>query len=347
MMHKRTLKFFWLTMVLAFFVLVGTFGVGSGQGQQIPCSPTQPNTFCSFTFYDLPVLPGPVNAGPAWSPDGKQIAFAFQNALVMYRLADGQKRLLGMGAQAWSLAYSPDGQWLATGNDAGTIKLWNASDGMVVRVLAGGTERINSLDFSPDGKLLAAGTWRNGNHIKLWSIADGSLVRTLDGQSGAVRSVNFSSDGKLLASGSVDDPINLRLWSIPDGTVVRRFTDHQDREVLSVKFSPDGQLLASGGYPDNKVKLWRVADGSLVRTLQGAPGTIWSLDFSSDGQFVAAGSKGRTAVVWRVADGSLVATLTGNQELDVGWLRFSPTDPKLLVTVSVWVDHIVHLWRLP
>ena len=81
--------------------------------------------------------------------------------------------------------------------------------------------------------------------------------------------------------------------------------------VNSVVFSPDGRLLASGSN-DYTIKLWRVSDGSLVRTLTGHTSWVYSVSFSPDGRLLASGSNDNTIKLWRVADGSLVRTLTGH-----------------------------------
>jgi len=93
--------------------------------------------------------------------------------------------------------------------------------------------------------------------------------------------------------------------------------------VYSVAFSPDGSLLASGS-DDRTIKLWRVSDGSLVRTLTGHTGGVTSVVFSPDGSLIASGSLDRTIRLWRVSDGALLQTY--DQETGTGMLsiQFSP-----------------------
>jgi WD40 repeat protein len=211
-------------------------------------------------------------------------------------------------------------------------------DGSLVRTLEGHTRYVTSVSFSPDGRLLASGSY--DNTIKLWRVADGSLVRTLTGHTGYVTSVSFSPDGRLLASGSDDNTI--KLWRVADGSLVRTLTGHANR-VWSVSFSPDGRLLASGS-DDHTIKLWRVSDGLEVRTLTGHTDGVWSVSFSPDGRLLASGGDywDQTIKLWRVEDGSLVRTLTGHTDW-VWSVSFSP-DGRLLASGSH--DHTIKLWRV-
>jgi WD40 repeat protein/serine/threonine protein kinase len=264
------------------------------------------------------------------------------------------RTLTGHTNRVTSVSFSPDGRLLASGSLDGTIKLWRVADGLEVRTLTEHTAWVNSVSFSPDGRLLASGSL--DGTIKLWRVADGALVRTLKGHTSWVGSVSFSPDGRLLASGSGDKTI--KLWRVADGSLVRTLTGHTD-SVLSVSFSPDGRLLASGSgvekimlvlgssnntinFGDTTIKLWRVADGSLVRTLTGHTNRVNSVSFSPDGRLLASGSDDTTIKLWRVADGSLVLTLTGHA-LDVFSVSFSP-DGRLLASGSY--DNTIKLWRV-
>ena len=122
----------------------------------------------------------------------------------------------------------------------------------LIRTLSGHTALVCSVTFSPDGRLLASGSW--DETIKLWEVATGRAIRTLSGHTDYVHSVAFSPDGKLLASGSYGKTITL--WDVATGNTVRTLFSHA-AEVYSVTFSPDGKLLASSSA-DHTIKLWEV-----------------------------------------------------------------------------------------
>ena len=112
----------------------------------------------------------------------------------------------------YSVAFSPDGQTLASGSWDDTIRLWDVETGTELRKLTGHAGSVYSVAFSPDGQMLASGSWDDS--IRLWNVETGTELRKLTGHTDYVRSVAFSPDGQMLASGSYGDII--RLWKIPD-----------------------------------------------------------------------------------------------------------------------------------
>ena len=191
-------------------------------------------------------------------------------------------RTLEYHGQVSSVAFSPDGQILASGSSDYTVCLWRVSDGALLRTLEGHADRVSSVAFSPDGQMLASGSV---DTVRLWRVSDGALLRSLEGYG----SVAFSPDGQTLAAGSSD--YTVRLWRVSDGALLRSLEGHT-RLVSSVAFSPDGQILAAGGVLDT-VRLWHVSDGSLLPVLS-IPEGVTDVAFSPDGQTLAIGSNDGT-----------------------------------------------------
>ena len=244
------------------------------------------------------------------------------------------RTLTGHTSTVSSVAFSPDGQTVASGSWDGTIKLWNLATGEEVRTLTGHTHRVWSVAFSPDSQTLASGSF--DNTIKLWNLATGKEVRTLTGHTSYVYSVAFSPDGQTLLSGSDDKTI--KLWNVTSGKEVRTLTGHTN-SVRSVAFSPDGQTLLSGS-DDKTIKLWNLATGKEVHTLTGHINSVWSVAFSPDGQTVASGSGDGTIQLWNLATGEEVHTLTGHTD-SVRSVAYSP-DSQTLASGS-W-DNTIKIW---
>jgi WD40 repeat protein len=156
---------------------------------------------------------------------------------------------------------------------------------------------------------------------------------------GSFRCLAYSPDGRLIAVGT-----GAGIWLYDAETLNEvRFLGYDDRNIWvhSVSFSPDGELIASGSN-DNTVRLWRVRDGKLIRTLRGHELPVYSVSFSPDGELIASGSNDNTVRLWRVRDGKLIRTLRGH-ELPVYSVSFSP-DGELIASGSV--DNTVRLWRV-
>lgn len=110
--------------------------------------------------------------------------------------------------------------------------------------------------------------------------------------------------------------------------------------VRTVAFGPLGNIIASGSS-DKTVKLWRVADGVLLRSLEGHSGSVRSISFAPDGYIFASASNDRTVKLWRIRDGALLHTLEGHNN-SVSCVTFSP-DGQLLASASS--DQTIRLWR--
>jgi WD40 repeat protein len=143
-----------------------------------------------------------------FSSDGSFLASASKDqSKWLWRISDGAL-LYSQKSIDSDAVFSPDGSILA-GVCGEEIILWKYAEGKLI-TLRGHTKEVDSIAFSPDGLLLASGSW--DATVRFWRVSDGEQLRTLENVTGWVTDLSFSSDGVLLASGSGDGTIYL--WGI-------------------------------------------------------------------------------------------------------------------------------------
>ena len=232
---------------------------------------------------------------------------------------------------AWSVAFSHDGQTLASGSWDNTIRLWNPSTAQLKTTLIGHTDRIMSVVFSPDGQTLASASW--DETIRLWNPNTGKLLHTPADQRGAITLIAFSPDGQTLAGGGEAQPI--RLWNTTTWQVERTLPGHTGL-VEVVVFSSNGEILASGSR-DGTIRLWNPHTAKHIRTLS-TTSTVNRLAFSPDGGTLVSGSWDKTVRLWNPHTGQLKRTLP-NQGGWVNAVGFSPDGKTLAIGnrgISLW-----------
>jgi WD40 repeat protein len=206
-----------------------------------------------------------------------------------------------------SVAFSPDGQWFATGNADNKIRVWRVEDYTEVLTCEGHMGWVWSIAFSPDSQTLVSGSL--DQTLKLWDLATGQCIKTCQGHTGWIWTVAISPDGLTLASGSNDHTV--KIWDRVTGNCLKTLNAHT-AAVWSVTFSKDGQLIASGS-DDCTLKLWNIQTGTLLRTLEGHSDWVRSVIFLDDGKTILSGSSDRTIRKWDIETGDCLNTLTGHE----------------------------------
>jgi WD40 repeat protein len=239
-------------------------------------------------------------------------------------------------ARVVSIAFSPDGNILASANDKGEVRLWDARTGELKQELEVKYHgHCRGIAFSPDGRTVASGwgvKWIERKwvgEVWLFNARSGKEERALTGHARPVACVAFSPDGKSVASGSEDRTV--RIWDeptreltpkeevllilsslrdVPEFRESRLTLKGHKQAVFSVAFSPDSLILASG-EGSGEVRLWDARTGTLTRTLTGHESSVTSVAFSPDGRTLASvGREDSTVRLWDVQTGRLERTLT-------------------------------------
>jgi WD40 repeat protein len=211
-----------------------------------------------------------------------------------------------------TVSFAPDGKTLASAGNGSrpsrepegnpnAVQLWDVATGKPLHTLEGHQQVITSLSFSPNGKVLASGSW--DRTIRLWDVTAGKQLRKLKCPA-AYLSLSFTPDGEVLASAGSGPAV--RLWDVARGAELHRSGEAHTGQVCSISFAPDGRTLgtaAAMGEGDDTVRLWDAAAGKPLRKLEH-PGRAHAVVFAPDGKMLASGGAG-VVRLWDAATGKL------------------------------------------
>ncbi|MBC8288805.1 MAG: WD40 repeat domain-containing protein [Planctomycetes bacterium] len=283
----------------------------------------------------------------AFSPENKFLASLSSNTICLWDVATG--KLLrevrdfssGRGTGIFNyLAWSPDGETLASGGHDKVVRLWDAGTLKEVRQFRGHTGAIGKLIFSgTGGTLLSAG---NDRTIRLWDVATGKQIRQFQASPGGdgsmYRALAFSPDGRTLAAKCGRS--SFHLLDAGTGEEIRRFGETQ--QVIGwLAFSPDGSSLVCGSL-SNWFSVWDLSTGKQVRQFKGHRGPVGCANFSPDGGMIVSGSWDETFRLWDASTGQLLQQFPGEpgkiQSLAVS------SDGRTFATASDRVNHLT-VWN--
>ena len=210
------------------------------------------------------------------------------------------------------------------------VDVANLSELMVLR---GHTNYVLTLDWNPNGTMLASGS--RDKTVILWNGTSGEKFRTISGFQGAVNSVVWSPDGRQLAVGT--DGRDILIVDPNTSAITRTLTGHTSG-VTSLDWNQDGSRLVSGSY-DHTIRIWDPQNGGCLQTLNGHTESVVSVGWSPCGMVIASASADQTARLWDANTGCQTLVLGGFPwpVYNVAW---SPNGTQLATTtngqVGVW-----------
>jgi WD40 repeat protein/beta-lactamase regulating signal transducer with metallopeptidase domain len=253
-------------------------------------------------------------ASVAISPDSEWVATAGWERIAKVRnLKTGQVKVRFTLDSVARLAYSPNGNVLASASEGKTVKLWNARDGKEIANLKGELFRFHCVTFSKDGKTVAAGggNWdkENDSQVTLWNVESQKQVGRLR-TTRPVLAVTYSPDGKQIATGDLSGKI--LLWDA--GTMrLRSSIQASNNWVEGLAFGP-GDTLYSSGH-DAAVRSWDLKTMSPLGTVGEHPGVVRSIALTPDKKSLITGGGPRALRMYDLASREEVAAFRAAESI--------------------------------
>jgi WD40 repeat protein/serine/threonine protein kinase/energy-coupling factor transporter ATP-binding protein EcfA2 len=204
----------------------------------------------------------------------------------------------GHQAPVWSVALNAEGRLAASGDENGTILIWQVEDGEVVhRIEPAHAGIVYDLAFTPDGALLASGG--ADNLAQLWDVETGKAAGSpLEGHTNWVMGLAFAPSGRILATGGADRQVIL--WDIQNQRAAAKFDTGHGNYVRSVAFSPTGEILATASL-DGIVKLWSVIEQQpFGQPLRVHRDSVWSVAFHPSELKLVSGGSDASVLIWDI-----------------------------------------------
>jgi WD40 repeat protein len=272
-----------------------------------------------------------------FSPDGQRLAgipHANVSTAKIWDVSTGQEVVClekHSSLRLTSVCFSPDGSQLTSGYDDGSVRIWDAQTGRLIRSLEGFADGASLLCFSVDGRRLAAAS--DAGMVKVWDAQTGRAALSLEGPAGGISSFRFSRDGARLAVAGGE---GVKVWDAQTGQRTPVFSGHSG-PVFSVDFSPDGRCLAGAG----SAAIW-ILDAHTGQEILTIPtGARSSICFSPDGTRLASAA-GDTVKLWDTHSGQETLSFKGPGRLVIS-VAFSLDGQRL---TSASVDGTVKVWDI-
>lgn len=286
-----------------------------------------------------------------YSPDGKTLQILIGKEVQLRDAATYEylHTLKGNSYNIKHIVFSPNGDIIAISTVVGTLGLWNASTGKIIKMLIR-NEDIEEFDplvsrfpvFSPDGKMIAI---EQGNEtVWIWNTSTGEHITTLTGHEGTLKLPVFSPNGKTIATKThirSSKGGTIRLWDVDTGENIMMFS-YPDYYPWFV-YSPDGKTVATN-YSDNTIRLWDTTTGENINTFRGHTEKPSYMMYGQDGKTLVTHSKDSSVRLWDTTTGENVKTVKLPTSSSTQLVR-SPDGDIHAIASNSW-DRTVEFWNI-
>ncbi|GJE93036.1 WD40 repeat domain-containing protein [Phanerochaete sordida] len=283
------------------------------------------------------------------SPDGTLLAAATGNTIAVWRVQDGLAvQRLDQGqhtAKIWSVAFSPDGQYVVSAVDdkLPLVCQWNVKTGNVVHRLEGHEEAVRYAAFSPDGAQIAT---RSRDSLRIWDASNGSLLHAITDLDAAFGiQTLFSPDGSRIAARSAVSEEDTAVVVLDSRTAARTATLRR-KDIWRMAFAPQGDRIAAG-CTDGSACVWDAASGTALLELREHTDVVREVAFSPDGGELATASSDGTVVTCDARTGKRrftfrVESVQGRDKEEVNTVAYSPKNDFIACGAD---DGCVRVWN--
>ncbi|MDJ0756305.1 MAG: WD40 repeat domain-containing protein [Ardenticatenaceae bacterium] len=283
----------------------------------------------------------------ALSPDGTMAALAVTGRIYLYSIPDLTQigYLVSPSEEFGTIAFSPDGQFLAAGSDDRTVRVWDVTSQTLIHELSDHNGSTCDILFSPDGQTVAAAT---SGSVYFWNVADGTQNQVIEAGSWPNNPIAFSPDGQLLAL--TRNTLEVELWDRQKKQLIHTL-EGPEAMILELAFTPDGRAVSSFST-DGIARYWAVDSGDPLKAIEGfVPAFLYDIAaFSPDGQTITSVSARGQVVIRETAAGKILhesnfGVVPGDPPIEFDWRQIAyASDGQTVATIAD--GPALHLWDI-